>query len=402
LEDLQTSRRLIRDCLALLDGPALAEEDTRLERAHITWQSGYNWLYTDPEMARQRFARSLELYREIDHNLGMAYALLGLGRATRNLGALSEAREALTESLSLHRDMDNRIGEAEVMAALGSVATLQLRFQEAENLIQQSLSLTPETNRFGIAYGLGFLGNVQLLTGRFAEVEATLSDSIAIYEDLGWRVWAVRRSMVLARARLHAGEYDGARVQAEGVVCLAQEMDWGRGVSYGNLVLGELALVEAGFAQAYRTLQESLLGLKQFSDKPWDVDQSAWLGLAARGLERRVQAWQHLTSALDSASRRHRFEELMVALAGIALLLADEGKAERAVGLYALASRYPFVANSRWFEAVVGRHIAAVEATLPPQIAAAARERGSGRELEATVGELSVELGRKEDSARQP
>ena len=92
--------------------------------------------------------------------------------------------------------------------------------------------------------------------------------------------------------------------------------------------------------------------------------------------------------------------ELMVALAGIALLLADEGEAplsrgqaERAVELYALASRYPSVANSRWFEDVVGRQIAAVAANLPPQVAVAARARGRGRDLEATVGELSVELG---------
>jgi tetratricopeptide (TPR) repeat protein len=269
-----------------------------------------------------------------------------------------------------------------------------LRFQEAEDLIRQSLSLTPETNRFGIAFGLGFLGEVQLLTGRFAEVEATILDCIAIFEDLGWRVWAVRRSIVLARARLHAGEYRAARILAEEVVSLAREVGWGRGVSYAKLVLGEVALVEADFAQAYRTLQESLLGLEEFADEPWDVNQSAWLGLAARGLERRPEAWQHLASALDWTSRHQRFMELMVALAGIALLTADEGEAERATELYALASRYPFVANSHWFEDVVGRHIAAVAATLHPQVAAAAQERGRGRDLVATVGELLVELGR--------
>jgi hypothetical protein len=33
----------------------------------------------------------------------------------------------------------------------------------------------------------------------------------------------------------------------------------------------------------------------------------------------------------------------------IALLLTDQGEQERAVELYALALRYPVVANSRWF-----------------------------------------------------
>ena len=60
--------------------------------------------------------------------------------------------------------------------------------------------------------------------------------------------------------------------------------------------------------------------------------------------------------------------------------------------MYALASRYPYVANSRWFEDVFGRHIEAVAATLPPEAVEAARERGRARDLDATVKELLAEL----------
>jgi hypothetical protein len=63
------------------------------------------------------------------------------------------------------------------------------------------------------------------------------------------------------------------------------------------------------------------------------------------------------------------------------------------VQFYALASRYPLVANSCLSEDVAGRHIAAVAATLPPDVVAAAQERGRARDLEATVEELLVELG---------
>jgi tetratricopeptide (TPR) repeat protein len=394
LGDLETSRRLIRESLALLDAPTLADEDTRLERAHIAHQSGYGRMYADPRAARQHFAESLELYREIDHKLGMAYALLGLGRAAARLGALEEAREAGIQSISLHRDIGNRVGQSEAMASMAGAAAGQLRFQEAEDLIQQSLSLTPETNRFGIAFALGILGQLRLMTGRFAEAAATSSDCITIFEDLGWRVWAIRRSVVLARARLHAGEYGAARDQAEGVVSAARDVGWGRGISYGKLVLGELALVEADYDQACRTLQESLQGLKEYADEPTDENQSAWLGLAARGLERRAEAWQHLVSALEWASRLHQLMEMMVALTGIALLLADEGQTERALELYALASRHPFVGNSRWFEDVAGKQLTALAATLPVAVVAAARERGQARGLDATVGELLTEFRR--------
>jgi tetratricopeptide (TPR) repeat protein len=392
--DLQTSERLLRESRALLDGPALADVDTRFERAYISWQSGYSYSYSDPAKARQHFAQGLELYRQIGHKLGTAHALLALGRAGANLGALEEAREAMTQSVSLHRDMGNPVAESESVAELGAVVAIrQFRFQEAEDLIQQSLSLAPETNRFGIAYGLGQLCQVQLLTGQFAEAETSSMDCASIFEDLGLRVMVLRYVIHSARARLHAGECHTARDQAEAIVSLAHEASWVRGVSYGKIVLGEVALAKAAYAQSYQILQESLADLKQVTDDPWDVNQSAWLGLAARGLERRQEAWHHLVSTLDWASKHHQFHELMVALAGIALLLADEGEAERAVELYALASRYPFVANSAWFEDVIGRHISASTAELPPDVVAAAQERGRARVLADTLAELLAEFG---------
>jgi len=79
---------------------------------------------------------------------------------------------------------------------------------------------------------------------------------------------------------------------------------------------------------------------------------------------------------------------LLYALPAVALLLADRGEHERPVELVALASRYGFVANSHWFEEVAGRHIAAVAAALPPEVVAAAQERGRARDLNATVAEL--------------
>lgn len=79
-------------------------------------------------------------------------------------------------------------------------------------------------------------------------------------------------------------------------------------------------------------------------------------------------------------------------ISGIALLLADSGEPERTVELYALATRYPFVAKSRWFEDVFGHRIDAVAATLPPEVVEAARERGRARDLKVMVQELLAEF----------
>lgn len=54
------------------------------------------------------------------------------------------------------------------------------------------------------------------------------------------------------------------------------------------------------------------------------------------------------------------FLPLLFTLSGIALLLADAGKAEQATEVYASAARHPFVANSRWFRDIAGAELAAV------------------------------------------
>jgi DNA-binding SARP family transcriptional activator/predicted ATPase len=389
----ETAKHLIRKSLALLDGPSLANEDCSIERAHIAFQTGYYWLYPDAGTARQHFAESFRLYQEANHKLGMGYALLGLGRAASYSGAQEEAREAMSQSISVHQAIGNRVGESEAMAELGGlVAVKQFRFREAEDLIRQGLSLAPETNRFGIAYGLGQLCGVQLRTGHVTEAETTALDAIAAWEDLGLRAWTVRTSIVLAEARLHRGAYPEARVLAEETVSRAREIGFDHGVSQAQIVLGEVLLAEAALPQAYATLQNSLKVLVQISDDPRDIHPSAWIGLAARGLDHRHEAWQHLATALEWASRHQEFRELMVTLTGIALLLADEGRIERAVELYALASRYPFVANSCWFADVAGDTLAEVAATLPADQVAVLQERGRARELEATVVELLSEL----------
>jgi hypothetical protein len=76
----------------------------------------------------------------------------------------------------------------------------------------------------------------------------------------------------------------------------------------------------------------------------------------------------------------------------MALLLAGEGEIERAVELYALASWYPLVAESRWFTDVVGKQIAAAADTLPAGRVAVLEQRGRTRDLEASVEELLTEL----------
>ena len=115
---------------------------------------------------------------------------------------------------------------------------------------------------------------------------------------------------------------------------------------------------------------------------------------AAHALEDSCGARQHLCHALEIAQESGVVLPLLWALPATALLLAGEGESERAVELYALASRFPLVAKSRWFADVAGNTLSEVAAALPAERVAVLQERSRTRDLEATVAELLSELCR--------
>jgi hypothetical protein len=78
----------------------------------------------------------------------------------------------------------------------------------------------------------------------------------------------------------------------------------------------------------------------------------------------------------------------MTALAGVALLCVEEGDYEAAIELYTVALQNGHIANSRWYQDVVGQYIDAIAQPLPAEIVEAAQARGRAREWRSTVPEL--------------
>jgi hypothetical protein len=158
------------------------------------------------------------------------------------------------------------------------------------------------------------------------------------------------------------------------------------------LLLGMLMLAAEDYAAAGRLLQESADLYEEIGERNDRCIAIAALGLVARALGNPAQAQKHLCQALQTEVEIHGSAIHVMAIPATALLLADAGHKERAVEIYALASRYPFVSKSRFYEDIIGRHIAAAAAALPPEVSAAARERGRARDLWETAEELLAEL----------
>jgi tetratricopeptide (TPR) repeat protein len=380
----ERSRRLARESLELLNSPVLAGEDTRLERAHAWVQQAYEHIGKDPEEARRRFIRGRDLYRELGDRGSLAYALLGLGRVARNLHDYQAAKEAFGEALALSQAIGDQIGSAEALHLLSSIADLQGQAAEAERLARKGLAITRD------AYGLLCLGYILICSGRFDEAETVSAESLARFTELGMpgmEFWAV---LDMCQVRLHQGSYRLARTHLEEALALARQVDSDRQMGIALGLQAALALAEGADICARERCEESLA---IWPEEPGHLSPLVSFGLAARRLGNHGEARQRILDQLRWDVEHRSTFYLVTTLSGIALLLADAGKAEQAVEVYACASSHPFVANSGWFEDVAGAEISAVAAQLPPKVAQVAYARGQAADRWQVAADLLETLG---------
>ena len=388
----EAASQLVRQASILLERPELVGQDTRAEKAHNLRLLGIAALDTHGEETLRLAEQSLALYEAVGDRWQTAWALDQVALMHWILGGYDKAQPLAEESLALRRNLGDRLNMWLPFRTLINVAASRGQLKEAERLAQESLAICEETG-VGVEIAKSGLGHALLSNGRFAESDKLMEEDAAYDHDVGAHRSYVLSSSSLCYPKLHLGRYEEARAQAQMSVSVAREMDLRLAIAQCLEVLGCVALVKEANAEAQGFLQESVALFGELGRREYLGRALAWLGYAAQGLGDLRQAARHLHEALRIAIEIRGFGPLIRALPGIALLLADEGQTERAVELYALAFRYPYVANSRWFEDVIGKHIAALAATLPPDVVAAAQERGRARDLWETAEERLEELG---------
>jgi hypothetical protein len=93
------------------------------------------------------------------------------------------------------------------------------------------------------------------------------------------------------------------------------------------------------------------------------------------------QSRQHFIRLLTSALRLKDFIYLLMALPGVALYLVQRGEMEQAITVWAQAQCQPYLANSQYYEDVVGLVVVGATADLPPHIVEAAQVNGRSQDI---------------------
>ena len=117
-----------------------------------------------------------------------------------------------------------------------------------------------------------------------------------------------------------------------------------------------------------------------------------WFGFVLRAQGRREEARQHLLLDLDRALDGRCYLAALTSLAGLALLLADDGEAEQAVALHTLLSEHPYTAHAYWFSQTITPEITAAAAGLSERERSAAEERGRAQDVWEAAAKLAGDL----------
>ena len=377
-----------------LDNAALPLAEIAAARGHLLLQlSHYSIINDFGGQAVTLNEESVALHRAIGDEWGAALALDALGQKYVSLGEYDKAFQLQEECLAIRERLGDQLGMARSYNLLGLLMLHTNQLERSETYLRQSLALyRPLRNRADLANPLATLGINQLFSGQFEACLDTFAECWAIHRELGLTHEPFTANVTTARALINLGRYEEARQLMQKALPGYRDANAVWYIAFSLLNLGRVVLTTGDVAGALAYFRESdglLAGMNERSLRP---DALFCLGYAHRARGERPQAMQAMREALDIAIETRPLNPLRFELPLMALLLLDEGETERAVELYAAARQSPYIAHSAWFADIAGRQIEAAANSLPPEAAAAARQRGRAHDLEALALALQAEL----------
>lgn len=366
--------------------------DTQREEAFFASRRGKIEMSIDPLTSRRYLERSLYLYQELGDATNTALITTALGHVERYLGNYQLASELAQKSLDAHKASGNRSGMADALLLLGLIEIHRGRLVEAKQAHQRSYSLYRELGIRSIMPRMaGTLASTLCWSGDFAAARTITEEGLQLANEVGTVPSGLVASM--AHACIHLGRYDEAQEYAKEALTIANAT--GVGQNRALTALGLLSLVSAAYGEAVTQFKEATAILSKHGNDIW-YEPLVFKVFVLRKLGQRFQARRVLTQALQENLKPRAFFVVVNALPIAAQLMVDEGNVQRALELYTLAYRHPYVANSCWFADVIGQHLEVVAASLPPEEVATAQKRGQELDLWETAASLPAELSKQD------
>ncbi len=392
-QDVEISIELLHESQDILNCVELRDDRYKEAQALVWYSLGKHFSWNNRQKAKDYFLESLEMSRDLGDKWSEARTLNDLGWVAWVTGAFDEAERLLNDSLKIELEIGDQRGAAGSLNLMAVLVKHLGRVKEAQRLHLESLAILKKLGaKFEIADRLHTLSSAMIMDGKFDDGLQYARQSLRDYNELGYDgPYKAKPDITIALALMHLSHYSQSRTHAQEALRLSRENDSPQGVGAALLVLGDLALVENSYAEAEKHLQESYSVLKKIVHNMCAIPLIVLSYVECHlGLTREAQG--HLLQALEPASDSKHFFIAIQTIPAAALLAADLGDVERAVELYALACRYPYIGKSHWYEDIAGKQISQAALDLSPDVIKAAQARGNSLDIWDTIEQLMAKL----------
>lgn len=316
--DYQEGTRRLHECLEQLS-PADDAWLLNLARqllGRLTSYTGpqsaiFAWrgLADDPELSEDEPLRLLEQalagFRQLGSVREESFTLIAIGFHHQNSGRMAAAKSSLEEAHAILLALGESLTRATVVAELGHLAMRTGDFDEAFRCLRDAANIFLEQGRLRLANGTLSAESYEAL--RYSTPEhaletrkqaLSLSLTTGHHWEHGWDLWE------MGEIYRFMGDFAAARAWYERALpVFAGGIDH-NGLTFYDRGLGDIALAEGDFQEAYRRFEASLQRATE-TDHLWSINYALrGLADAAMGLGEFATARQHLVEALQAAYER--------------------------------------------------------------------------------------------------
>lgn len=174
--------------------------------------------------ARERYEEALDIFRELDNKLGVAWTLRHLAFSYMRHRAIREIRPLLDEALLLFRELDDKAGIGVALSMLGIIAAAEGDSVRARSLSEESLvACRASGDPWALASGLVLLARTSAADEDWVRARALSEEGLTTCWPSGDRWLIVSNLANLALAVLHLGDCAAVRSLYAQVLAVARE-----------------------------------------------------------------------------------------------------------------------------------------------------------------------------------
>ncbi len=282
--------------------------------------------------ARAWYEESLQLYRDLNDELGIAEALSGLGRVAAAEGDFTAAYSHLSAAINHYRAGGEVRGLSAALNSLGYVAYARGFAAEAEALCAESLALRRAAgDQLGMAVTLNSLGAIAVEHGDYERARELYEESLAVRQAFGDKRGQGATLNNLGIIASNLGDYATARGYYAASLALRRELGDARGMVISLINLGNVDFQREDWAAARAYYAAALLQLETVKDLRLTAAAINCLGNVALIQGQAAEARGYYFDALKRRRELGDKRGWLHTLAGLGGWLGAIGRYERAV-----------------------------------------------------------------------